>query len=103
MTISAKAESHDSAMLDAALELYRDLSLALRGHIAKLKEDAGAGGGNSEGQADLIRHQKSLQSVLELEARLEKRTQAASDGVELDLGAARAEIRARLDRWLADR
>jgi hypothetical protein len=104
MTISAKAVAPSSIALDAAHELYRDLTLALRGQIARLREDAGASGDTLKGQTELITlHQKSLLSVLELEARLGKRTQAGGGGVELDLDAARAEIRARLAQWLADR
>ena len=102
--ISAKAEGLTSDMLEAAFGLYRDLSLALREQIARLTEDTDAGGDTIKGHAELVSlHQKSLMSVLDIEARLGKRTQASAGGVELDLDAARAEIRARLARWTADR
>jgi hypothetical protein len=103
MTISAKADVRDSDLLERAMDLYRDLSVALRRAIDGLQADADTSGG-PKGHLELIRsHQKSLQTVLELEASLGKRTKAGGGGVELDLDAARAEIRARLAQWLADR
>jgi hypothetical protein len=100
MTISAKAEDRAGDLLGRALDLYRDLSVALRRTIEDLDKTADGG----KGHADLIRsHQKSLQSVLDLEASLGQRSKAGGGGVELDLDAARAEIRARLARWSADR
>lgn len=103
MTISAKAEGPDSDLLDRALDLYRDLSLALRKTIDDLNRTAQYGG-EVKGHQDLLRsHQKSLQSVLELEASLGQRRTSTGGGAELDLDAARAEIVARLARWTADR
>jgi hypothetical protein len=100
MTISAKAEGNGGDLLARALDLYRDLSVALKRTVDDLNQTADGG----RGHADLIRsHQKSLRSVIELEASLGQRCNATGGGVELDLDAARAEIRARLARWTADR
>ena len=102
-------------MLEGSLELYRDLSVALRGVIARLKADAGgfAGGGVADGgkasksegvESILSAHRKALQTVLDIEASFGKRRQAWADGAsELDLDAARAEIAQRLAVWLAER
>lgn len=103
MTISAKAEDRTS-LLDQSLEIYRDLSLALRGHIIALREGAVAGGDDAKKRDDLIKsHQAALSRVLDIEVGLGKRTQARGGGVELDLDAARAEIRERLAQWSASR
>jgi hypothetical protein len=102
MTISAKAETRESDLLERALELYRDLSLALRGQIIALREGAGGSGDPKERDALVRAHHAALQRVLDIEAGLGKRTQAGG-GAELDLDAARAEIRARLAQWLAGR
>lgn len=96
-------------MLEGSLELYRDLSVALRGMIARLKANAGgdAGEGKDAGkevESALASHRKALQSVLDIEASFGKRKQAWADGAsELDLDAARAEIAQRLAVWLAER
>jgi hypothetical protein len=103
MTISAKAEDRDSDLLERAMDLYRDLSLALRRTIDGLQEAADTSGEPKGLEQSIRSHQKSLQSVLELEIGLAKRQNARDGGVELDLDAARAEIRARLAQWLADR
>lgn len=102
-------------MLEASLELYRDLSVALRGVIARLKTNAGGDAGDgvvdagkpgkSEGvDSILTAHRKALQHVLDLEASFGKRKQAWAGGAsELDLDAARAEIAQRLAVWLTER
>jgi hypothetical protein len=105
MTISAKALARDSDLLERSMDLYRDLADALRKQISGL-QDAADFGGDTKGlnlEQAIRSHQKSLQSVLELEIGLAKRQDARAEGVELDLDAARAEIRARLARWIADR
>jgi phage terminase large subunit-like protein len=77
MTISAKAEGRGGDLLARALDLYRDLSVALKRTVDDLSQTADGG----KGHADLIRsHQKSLQSVLELEASFGQRSQAPAEG-----------------------
>lgn len=86
--------------LERSLELYRDLSMALRERITQLK--TGLSGDQSDKQAaDAARaHQMVLQSVLDIEASLGKFTRAWGDGGHpLDLDSARAEIAARLACW----
>ena len=103
MTISASDEAADSARLDRSLELYSDLSVALRGQIDQLKAAAGgtAGGTSAKIAFRLFRH---ALSVAEAEASLAERSGAgAGAGVGLDLAAARAEIVARLAVWAAAR
>jgi hypothetical protein len=98
MTISARDQAADSDRLDRSLELYRDLSVALGGRIAQLKAGTGEDA-NCEQAADALKaHQRILQTVLDAEASLVKRSKAGAGGasVELDLDAARAEIVARL-------
>ena len=98
MTISASDAAANSERLDRSLELYRDLSVALRGQIAQLKAGAGGdAGGKGAGEA-LLSYSRVLRSVLEAEAGLVKPSRAGAGGAggELDLMAARAEILARL-------
>lgn len=96
-------------MLEASLELYRDLSVALRGVITRLKATAGTNAGDAkeagkEVELALASHRKALQTVIDIEASFGKRKQAWADGAsELDLDAARAEIAQRLAVWLAER
>ena len=97
MTISASDEAADGDRLERALELYRDLSVALRGQIEQLK--AGTGRASGAGvEKTLEQHRKALQSVRDAEAGLveRKRAGAGEAGAGLDLEAARAEILARL-------
>lgn len=109
MTTAAFDRGASNIMLETSLELYRDLSVALRGLIARLKADAGvtAGAAKESGkelESALATHRKTLQTVLDLEASVGKRKQAWVDGAsELDLDAARAEIAQRLAVWLAER
>jgi hypothetical protein len=103
MTISAKAEGLDGDTLARALDLYRDLSLALKRTVDDLAQTTGHSH-DPRGHGDLIRrHERSLRSVLEFGASVEQRWNARGGGAELDLDAARAEIRARLARFAADR
>lgn len=106
MNISAEGGSAGRHSLDGALELYRDLSLALRAAIARLRAGGSGEDAVAEAQQKLIHsHQKSLQSVLDAEARLAKRSRSWGDPAEaaLDLDAARAEILERLAVWAAER
>ena len=98
MTISASDAAADSDRLDRSLELYRDLSVALRGQIAQLKAGAGGDAGGKGADEALGPYLRALQTVLEAEAGLVKRSRAGAEGAggELDLDAARAEILARL-------
>ena len=105
MTISAEYEVHASDLLARAIELYRDLSLALQDKISVLKSGIGLDAIDKETEDAVKRHQKLLQSVLDIEASVGKRSKACGAGtaVELDLDAARAEIAARLAVWVAAR
>jgi hypothetical protein len=100
LNISAVDRAGDSDRLARTLELYRDLTVALRDRITLLKA------GTADDRKDLGRevkdHERALQSVLDIEASLGKRSRAWAAGAsELDLGAARAEIAARVAVWLA--
>jgi hypothetical protein len=87
-------------MLERNLELYRDLSVALQGRITILKTAAGEDPGCKETLAAVKDHQRALQSVLDLEANLVKRSgRWSGGGPELDLAGARDEILARLALW----
>lgn len=101
MTISALEEFHSGDLLARNYELYRDLSVALLERIACLKGGAGGDAGCKETVVALKDHHKALQTVLDLEASLVKRSRCWTDGGgrELDLAAARAEILARLAVW----
>ncbi len=104
MTISAKGRAAASDTLERSLELYRDLSVALSERIAQLKAGAPKGADDCSEPVDAVKsHQKALQTVLDLEASLGKRSKAWIEGtsLELDLLAARAEIVARIAVWVA--
>jgi hypothetical protein len=105
MTISAGESASDREVFERSIELYRDLSVALRERITHLKTEAGGSAGGPCRRELILRHQAALQSVLDLEAGLGTRVGRSGEtsGVELDLDAARAEIRARLALWLAGR
>lgn len=101
MTNSAHDRMRDGDKLLDAVDLYRDLSGALRQRISLLKSHVGEDPDCGEAVKALQSHQKALQTVLDIEERLGKRTNAGGAGgsVELDLDAAREEILARLARW----
>lgn len=83
--------------------MYRDLSLGLRSRISALATLGSGGDADCKGGQDAVKaHHRALQTVLDLEASLEKRKQPRSVGAsgELDLDAARAEVLARLSVWL---
>lgn len=103
MTNSAHDRIRDAERLDDAVDLYRDLSGALRQRITLLKTHIGEDPDCGESVKALQNHHKALQTVLDIEERLGKRTNAGGAGgsVELDLDAARQEILARLARWAA--
>ncbi len=106
MTISAESTAAASDLLERTLELYRDLSVALRERITRFKGSSGIGDVDCVKDVDALRaHHKALQTVLELEAGLVKRSRAGANGAggELDLDGARAEILARLAVWPAAR
>jgi hypothetical protein len=105
MTISADFGSVASDVLARSLEEYRDLSLALRERITRLKAASPLGDDCKEHVAAATAHHKALQTVLDLEASLVKRCRNWTDGGggDLDLAAARAEILARLAVWAAER
>lgn len=101
MTISALDEVHGGDLLARNFELYRDLSVALSGRIALLKTGGGEDDRCKETVEAVKAHHRALQTVLDLEASLVKRSRCWTDGGggDLDLGAARAEILARLAAW----
>lgn len=101
MTISATDRAALSSRLEHSLELYRDLAVALSGRIADLK--AGAGDEDCKLSEALKAHRRALQTVLEAEVNLAKRSKADGTGLMLDLNSARAEILARLAVWVAGR
>jgi hypothetical protein len=103
MTSSAVDRAADSDRLERTLELYRDLTVALRDRITLLKSGAQADCKDATGA--VRDHHKALQTVLEIEASLGKRSKpwAEGAGLELDLVAARAEIAARLAVWADSR
>jgi len=102
MTNSADAAA-DGDRLERTLVLYRDLTVALRDRLTLLQA-----GTADDGKviAEAVRdHRKALQTVLEIEAGLGKRTKATDGGagIALDLDAARAEVVERLAVWAASR
>jgi DNA uptake protein ComE-like DNA-binding protein len=102
MTISATDRAVHSSRLEHSLELYRDLAVALSGRITDLK--TGAGDEDCKlSEAALKAHRRALQTVLEVEVSLAKRSNADGAGTMLDLNSARAEILARLAVWGAGR
>lgn len=105
MTLSASEDAADSDRLGRTLELYRDLSVALRGRIDQLKAGTAGKDEGKDAEDALKSYQKILQTVLDLEASLVRRREAgaAGAGAGLDLDAARAEILARLAVWAAAR
>lgn len=105
MTISASDEAADSDRLDRALELYRDLSVALRGQIDNLKAGVASGKDVKDAVDALKVFTNAMNTAHDLEAGLVKRSRAGAGGAGacLDLDAARAEILARLAVWVAER
>jgi hypothetical protein len=103
MTSSAVDRAADSDRLARTLELYRDLTVALRDRITLLRTGAET---DCKDATMMVRdHHKALQTVLEIEASLGKRSKAGGEGAgaELDLDAARTEIAARLAVWTDSR
>ncbi len=94
-----------SDVLGRNFQLYRELSLALQDKVTRLKADKDTDPDCKNTLEAVKAHQRALQTVLELEASLVKRSRSWTDGggVELDVGAARAEIRARLAAWTGER
>ncbi|PZQ51650.1 MAG: hypothetical protein DI556_05720 [Rhodovulum sulfidophilum] len=98
MTFSADELAAPGDLLARARELYRDLSVALHGRIAREIDGEDPGGGRRN-EALIQAHRAALRAVLEIEAGLGERSRTDGAGGELDLDAARAEILARLARW----
>jgi hypothetical protein len=102
MTISALEGFRAEDWLERNLELYRDLSVALRERITLLMA---GGGGDAEACKTTVEavkaHQRALQTVLDVEASLVKRNRSWIDGGgrELDLDGARTEVVERLALW----
>jgi hypothetical protein len=105
MTLSARNGVTEASTLSESLELYHDLSDALRERISVLKSDTHADAAYRH-STDMIRaHYKALLTVIDLEESLAKHTTNSGERSphELDLESARAEIAARLSVWAADR
>ncbi|QDL93087.1 hypothetical protein FDP22_15625 [Paroceanicella profunda] len=96
---SEKATS--AALIGRARRMYEMLSEALASAIADLRDEEDQDPAGARARLDLIRsHHKALQTVIDIEVSLEKRSReigGASEGV-LDLDAARAEVWRRLAR-----
>jgi len=104
MTSSAGEWAGDSDWLDRALVLYRDLSVALADKITALKAGLGQKPECDDAVKALEAHRKALQSVIDHEAKIGRRSREWAGGAgELDLDTARAEIVARLSIWAAAR
>ena len=103
MTISATDRNADEERLRHSIDLYRDLSGALIERITQLKQQRVADDECKELVGALQAHHRALQTVLDIEARIGKRSTTTHDGIgeALDLDAARAEILARLASWVA--
>ncbi len=104
MITSANDRSVDERRLETASGLYRDLSEALSARIAAITRDHGVDPDCTLIAGKLSGHRKALQSVIDIEASLGKRSNATDGGggYELDLDGARAEIAARVARWAAE-
>ena len=104
MTSSAGEWAGDSDWLGRALELYRDLSVALADRITRMKAEIGDDADCKKTMDSFKDHQRHLQSVLDHEAKVGRRSREWAGGSgALDLDAARAEIVARLSVWAAAR
>jgi hypothetical protein len=104
MISSAGEWAGDSDWLVRALELYRDLSVALRDQITALREQIGQVAECKDLDKAIEAHRKALQTVLDHEGKVGRRSREWAGGAgELDLDAARAEIAARLSVWAAAR
>jgi hypothetical protein len=103
MTISAPDGSAGGDRLQS-IALYRDLTNALRERVTRLLALSAMGTDGADSTSAVKEDCRVLQSVIEIEANLDKQRQAFVDGapVELDLVAARAEILARLALRLAE-
>ena len=92
----------DSDRLQRTLDLYRDLTMALRDRITQMEAGTGEDATCKDAVDTARDHRKALQTVLDIEASLGIRNRAWAGGAgELDLDAARAEIVARLAVWAA--
>jgi|SRR3954470_13229536 hypothetical protein len=97
MISSASEPAAGSDFLARSIDLYRDLSVVLSGQIADLKAGTAGDDAGSKVERALLAHRKCLQTVLDKEASLDKRSRSGGGtSIELDLDAARAEVIARL-------
>ena len=104
MTSSAGEWAGDSDLLERALELYRDLSVALRDEITALKAEIGADADCKTTMEASRRISGICRPFSTNEAKIGRRSREWAGGTgELDLDAARAEIVARLSVWTAAR
>jgi len=98
----AAEETGEPSTLDRARRLFADLSRGLEGEIDRLQSalETATDEGQIRDLGELVRlNQKTLQTVLSLEARLESESQKPRPGRDvIDLAEARAEIAGRLAR-----
>jgi hypothetical protein len=104
MTISAEHRAADADRLSRSLELYRDLTVALRERLRAIRAQSDIDPDSKKAADAVDQHRKALLTIIEIEDRLgrQQRDRAGGAGAELDLDAARGEILARLARWAAD-
>ena len=105
MTISALNGFSKAERLSRSIELYRDLSDALRQRVSILTSDSFDDAGCQRSVEAVRAHFKALQAVLDLEENLATHRSVETEGGvrELDLDAARAEVSSRLSVWLASK
>lgn len=91
----------EAETLSESLELYRDLSEALRERIRVLKSNAREHAISRHSVDAIQAHFKALQTVIDLEDSLARQASNGREGSieELDLNSARAEIASRLSVW----
>lgn len=101
MSVSAHNRVSEAETLTDTLELYRDLSAALRDRIEVLKSDRPSQDGCRSSIDTIQAHYKALHFLLELEDSIGRETLEKKEGSveQLDLESARAEIAQRLSVW----
>ena len=104
MTSSASSRGADGDRLARTLELYRDLTMALRDRITVLSKPGTDAEAPLREALRVVRdHHMALRTVLDIEEGLKEGSKADVDGGgAYDLDAARAEILARLAVWNAE-
>jgi hypothetical protein len=105
MTISAPNGIEEAVRLSQSLELYRELTVALRERISNLKSGS-TGDAYCRQSVEMVRaHYKALRTVIDLEDSIAEQKPVGTEEPinESDLDAARAEIASRLSVWAASK